>query len=276
MITKENPTTTFCNLPIIFESPTEWDDLFSSLKKVQKINALLAPGTKTIVTIDLQLYSKALQLESNSEIDNFVIRLGESHVVFTTFKMLGKINDGSDLDKAFAEALVYGSNTAEQIKDGHHLYRCFEGHQILYLSLFKKYVVSLTDSHPLIEKDLREGIIDAVTIIENQEQERNESLKENHQKLIELISSIDFISLQTEFDEQLTNQAKFLRNYMSLFETLLFFIRASRQQNWELHLVSLHHPCKYFFAFDMINYARPVLCNPCLYCEDVFVEMQRF
>ena len=100
MITKENPTTTFCNLPIIFESPTEWDNLFSSLKKVQKINALLAPGTKTIVTIDLQLYSKALQLESNSEIDNFVIRLGESHVVFTTFKMLGKINDGSDLEKA--------------------------------------------------------------------------------------------------------------------------------------------------------------------------------
>ena len=40
--------------------------------------------------------------------------------------------------KAFEEALIYGSNTVEQIKDGHHLYRCFEGHQILYLSLLKK------------------------------------------------------------------------------------------------------------------------------------------
>ena len=43
---------------------------------------------------------------------------------------------------------------------------------------------------------------------------------------------------------------------MSLFETLLLFIRASRQQNWELPLASLHHLCKYFFEFDTINYAR--------------------
>ena len=256
MITKENLTTTCCSLPIIFGSPTEWDNLFSSLKKVQKINDLLSPGTKTIVTLDLQLYSKALQLESNSKIDNFVIRLGELHVVFTAFKMLGKIIDGSGLDKAFEEALIYGSNTVEQIKDGHHLYRCFEGHQILYLSLVTNYIVPLIDSHPLIEKDLREDIINAITIIENQKQEANESFRENHQKLIELISSIDFISLQTEFDEQLTNQAKFLRNYMSLFETLLLFIWPSRQQNWELHLASLHHLCKYIFAFDMINYVR--------------------
>ena len=177
-------------------------------------------------------------------------------MLYSVSKMLGKVIDGNGLDKAFEEALIYGSNTAEQIKDGHHLYRGFEGDQILYLWLFKKYIVSLKDSHPLIEKDLREGIISAITIIENQKQERNESLRENHQKLIELIFSIDFISLKTEIDEQLTNQAKFLRNYLSLFETLLLFIRVSRQQNWELHLASLHHLCKYFFAFDMINYAR--------------------
>ena len=43
---------------------------------------------------------------------------------------------------------------------------------------------------------------------------------------------------------------------MSLFETLLLLKGASRQQNWELHLASLHNLCKYVFAFDMINYAR--------------------
>ena len=256
LISNGNPTTTSCSLPIIFGKPTEWNNLFTSLKEVQKINDALSPGTKTIVTFDLQLYSKALQLQLNSQIGNFVIRLGELHVVFTVFKMLGKLINGSGLDKAFEEALIYGSTTVEQIKDGHHLYRCFEVHQILYLSLFKEYVVSLIDSHPLIEKDLREGIINGITAIENYKQESKERLIENHQKLIELISSIDFITLQTEFDEQLTNQAKFLRNYMSLFETLLLFLRASRQQNWELHLVSLHNLCKYFFAFDMINYAR--------------------
>ena len=43
---------------------------------------------------------------------------------------------------------------------------------------------------------------------------------------------------------------------MSLFETLLLFILAIRQQDGDLRLVSSHHLCKYFFAFDMINYAR--------------------
>ena len=37
---------------------------------------------------------------------------------------------------------------------------------------------------------------------------------------------------------------------MTLFETLMF-IRASRQQNWELHLASLHCLCKCFFTFDI-------------------------
>ena len=54
-----------------------------------------------------------MQLVSNSEIDNLLIRLGELHVVFTAFKMLGKITDYSGLDKNFEKALIYGSNTVE-------------------------------------------------------------------------------------------------------------------------------------------------------------------
>ena len=95
---------------MILGSLSEWDNFFSSLKVVRKINDLLSSGTKTIVTFDLKLYFKALQLESNSKIGNFVIRLGKLHVVFTAFKMLEKIFDRSGLDKAFEEALIYVSN----------------------------------------------------------------------------------------------------------------------------------------------------------------------
>ena len=35
--------------------------------------------------------------------------------------MLGKITGGSGLEKIFEESLIYGSNTVEQIKDGHRL-----------------------------------------------------------------------------------------------------------------------------------------------------------
>ena len=213
MITPENAVTSFCSLPIISGSPTDWDNLFTSLKEVQKVNASLAPGTSTIVTFDLQLYSKAIQLQLNSDIDDsFVIRMGELHVVFTALKVLGKLIDGSGLDQAFEEALIYGSTTIEQIKDGHHLYRCMEAHQMLYLSIFQIYVSSLLESCPEIEKDLREGIIDGISIVENHKKESKEDLVKNHEALINLLSSTKFVELQSRFNKSLANRGKFLLN----------------------------------------------------------------
>ena len=43
---------------------------------------------------------------------------------------------------------------------------------------------------------------------------------------------------------------------MKMFEKLLLFIRSSRQSIWNLHLSSLCELTKYFFAFDLQNYAR--------------------
>ena len=58
------------------------------------------------------------------------------------------------------------------------------------------------------------------------------------------------------FDKSLTNQAKYFRNFMKVFELLLLFTRATRQQLWELHLSTLHELANHFFAYDMFNYAR--------------------
>ena len=71
-----------------------------------------------------------------------------------------------------------------------------------------------------------------------------------------MLTELNFQQLQKEFDENLKNQNKFYKSYMLLFETLLLFIRASRQQLWKLHLKSSHYLCPYFFVFDTLNYAR--------------------
>ena len=57
-------------------------------------------------------------------------------------------------------------------------------------------------------------------------------------------------------DQSLMQQAKFLRNYMRMFEVLLLFNRASREENWKLHLTSLNSMIPYFFSHDQLNYAR--------------------
>ena len=43
---------------------------------------------------------------------------------------------------------------------------------------------------------------------------------------------------------------------MKMFEVLLLFIRASREENWELHLSSLELMIPYFFLHDQLHYAR--------------------
>ena len=70
------------------------------------------------------------------------------------------------------------------------------------------------------------------------------------------------------FDKSLTNQAKYFRNFMKVFELLLLFARATRQQLWELHLSTLHQLTKYFFAYDMFNQHEWPQCV-CPKCTDV-------
>ena len=51
-------------------------------------------------------------------------------------KILGKCISCSRLDEIFLDAEVYGPTTLSQILNGKHMKRGFEGHMILYLSLF--------------------------------------------------------------------------------------------------------------------------------------------
>ena len=78
----------------------------------------------------------------------------------------------------------------------------------------------------------------------------------NRKETINFLENINFHGLQDESDKFLTNQAKYFRNFMKVFELLLLFTRPTRQQLWELHLSTLHELVKYLFADDMCNYAR--------------------
>ena len=116
------------------------------------MNNSLAPGSSTIVTFDLQIYSKSVQLRLNTYLDDSsVIRLGELHVVFTAFKCLGKLINGSLVNQVLEKALLYGSTTIEQINDRHYLYRCLEGPLMLHIALFHEYISTMAAANPSLE-----------------------------------------------------------------------------------------------------------------------------
>ena len=76
LITKALPVTIFCGLPLYPAPPTDWTSLYAALQICQNISTITYPAGKTIISLDLQLYSKALQLQSRNEVNcNFVFRI---------------------------------------------------------------------------------------------------------------------------------------------------------------------------------------------------------
>ena len=81
-----------------------------------------------------------------------------------------------------------------------------------YLSIFQINVSSLFESWPEIERDLWKGIIDGTSIVENHKKESKEALVKNHKALINLLSSTNFVELQSRFNKSLANLGKFQLN----------------------------------------------------------------
>lgn len=62
--------------------------------------------------------------------------------------------------------------------------------------------------------------------------------------------------------------------YLEMVSTLLTFIRATREGNWDLHLESIRAMLPWFFAYDHINYARylPIYLVKMLCLEETHPE----
>ena len=66
-----------------------------------------------------------------------------------------------------------------------------------------------------------------------------------------------------DFDEKNALRPMFevFIEYMELVLTILCFLKATRQGNFDIHLASLERLTKYFFALDKLKYARMVPLN---------------
>ena len=87
----------------------------------------VSPNKKTIVSLDLQLYEKCMEMCSKNEIeDNFIFRLGELHMVFAFLKVFGKYINCIGLDQILVDTETYGSTTLTQTLNRNHMKRDFE------------------------------------------------------------------------------------------------------------------------------------------------------
>ena len=257
LVTEEQMITTCQGLPLYPSSPTDWSTLYSALKMVQDINVEVTGERRTIVSLDLQLYSKCMKLRSDKEIkENFIFRLGELHIVFAMLKVIGKYIEGSGVvDKVFTEAGIYGETTLKQILDGKHMKRAVEAHITMYLALSSIYFHEWYSEHPEYAHHLSE-VKKELSYLSSLSNDKTEDIKMSSDQLFQVFEESKLLETLESYGDALNYQGQFLKNYMNMCECLLLFIRSSRQGLWSLHLSLLNSLVKYFFAHDQINYAR--------------------
>lgn len=250
LVTAPVSISTCQGMPLYPGSPTDWSNLYTSLKIAQGINVESTGSKTTIITLDLQLYAKAMQLRAKNDIKTeFVFRLGELHTVFAMLKCLGKYVEDSGLDKLFLEAGIYGELTLAQILNGKHMKRGMEAHMTMYLALHSIFIKGFQNRGGQLPISEIKSEVCLFTQVSSKD-----DLQAHHQKMNDCISKCS--NKISSFEESLQNQTRYLHNYMKMFEVLLLFTRASRQGLWKLHLASLNKMVNYFFAHDQINYAR--------------------
>ena len=127
MVTKAHSVTNINALPLYSAPPTDFSSLYQALKICQNISTAVAPSKKIIITLDLHLYAKAIQLQGRNEIfTNFVFRPGELHIAFASEHAIGKYIENSGLDQSFIGCDIYGPVTVNQILNGKHMKRGME------------------------------------------------------------------------------------------------------------------------------------------------------
>lgn len=100
-------------------SPTA---LYTALKLTMDINAIIVGEAKrTIVTLDLDLYERAVKLREAAKChDKLILRMGDLHTIFAALKSLGRFIEGSGLEQIWIEKGLRGPATVRQVLSGKH------------------------------------------------------------------------------------------------------------------------------------------------------------
>ena len=90
-----------------------------------------------------------------------------------------------------------------------------------------------------------------------QEQKATGELSHLFDDVVDALEQKQIIGLFEDFDKENQNPTfVYWRQYMSLVQILLRFIRAEREGNWDLHLSSFAAMLPWFAVYDHTNYTR--------------------
>eukprot|EP00795_Rhopilema_esculentum_P017661 gene17661-9309_t len=247
---KTSKTLTGIIAPLLRSSPTDYTTLYKALCLTQGISAVVAgEGHKTIITLDLDLYERAVKLQQANGICNWFLRIGELHTCFASLHALGKYIEGSGIETVSIEEGIYSPATIRQILAGKNYNRGVEYHITNALAIWKMLFEVLLEDKPNLEESIND-----CNMFRQKLQDENSDVDDLCKKIENYLTDCHVFSEQ-KFS---SSMQKFLLSYLHQIGSLLRLIRASRQGDLTLYMVALEEQVKYYFAHDLYKYARLV------------------
>eukprot|EP00794_Sanderia_malayensis_P001845 gene1845-2078_t len=238
-------------LPIINASPTKFSTINAILQRSTQIaNKLCVPYV--CLVFDEAVYAKIQQVRWKNEayLSRFITRLGEFHMATSFCSAIAKLFKDAGLRDLLVESELVAEGSINGVLNGKHYNRSVRAHKTLYEAFTRLLFAMYLDSLPTKSQE------EILTLIECMA----DAYPDEEFKDYVLSPQLEFF--QNKFniyvkEKSQTNKTMTLwMVYMEMVQTLLVFIRATRENDWELHLSAVRSMLPWFFAADRFNYAR--------------------
>jgi len=223
-------------MPLLPEVAHEWSTMLTVMLQASQLkNLVLGHHHPTVISFDMALYEKAVQLiDARPNLKKEVVpRLGELHAVMAALRALGSSIENSGIDDAWIEADVYGPATTRQILKCSHYKRTFRAHIHMYMALYdlllEQFFTELPHLKEVCLKPTTE-LEDACANIASGSGDGQECIKNANTSLLQVLTDENVVEQLKKWEEQKSSNAMFksMMNYLHRVETILFFIEASR------------------------------------------------
>ena len=214
----------------------DYGTLYTVLMLTQGISAfVVGPERRVLITLDLDLYSRALKIQQSVGNKLWLLLPGVLHIGFTCLHTLGKTIDGSGIDTCAIESGTYTSEALRGIYGGKAYKRGVEYHITTSLAIMMMRFDAISAALPpgplrvqcsALKKALHERSPDMVEIYNNLQSSYSENVK------------------PLEDEKVIGELTHFLMQYLEQVESLLHLIGACRSGDWEGYLAALENVIK--------------------------------
>ena len=252
------PLTQVGALPLLPEVAHEWSTMLTVMLQASQLKSLVVgQDHPTVITFDMALYEKAVQLlDARPNLKSKIVpRLGELHAVMAALRALGTSIENSGIDDAWIEADVYGPATTRQILKCSHYKRALRAHTHTYMALYELALEQFFTEMPHLKEVCSKPAEELQEACTNGE---SDAIRIANTSLLQVLANEDINQQLKKWEDQKSSNAMFksMMNYLHRVKTILLFVEASRNADLALHLEAGDALSKLFFALNRIKYKR--------------------